>query len=238
MMNTYFDKCPFNQAVKMADLIQADYRYLLTLDRFHLPLGFGNRSIGEYCKEKGADVDLFLLVVNTLADSAYTESYPVEQIHITHLVDFLKRTHAYFINYRLPRLHEMLRDLIEESEELHKALMLEFFEKYEQEVHRHMDFEDKKVYPYVIERYEGTYRGKYNIDYYEEHHNDIEKKINDLRNIILKYMPPLPDVNRVNDLLYALFQAEEDLNRHTFIEEHLLFPAVKYYESKQNSENA
>lgn len=237
-MNNYFDKCPFNQAVKMADLIQTDYRYLLTLDRFHLPLGFGNRSIGELCKEKDADLNLFLLVVNTLADPSYTESFPVDAIHIPHLVDFLKRTHAYFINYRLPRLHEMLRELVEGADELHKALLLEFFEKYEQEVCRHMDFEDKKVYPYVIARYEGTYQGKYNIDYYEKHHNDIEKKINDLRNIILKYLPPLPDVNRINDLLYGLFQAEEDLNRHTFIEEHLLFPAVKYYESKQHSDNA
>ncbi|MEG0950249.1 MAG: hemerythrin domain-containing protein [Bacteroidales bacterium] len=234
----YFDKCPFNQAVKMADLIQEDYRYLLTLDRFHLPLGFGNRTIGEVCKEREADLDLFLLVVNTLADPSYTESFPVDAIQIPRLVDFLKRTHAYFINYRLPRLHDMLRELVEGADELHKSLLLEFFEKYEQEVRRHMDFEDKKVYPYVIERYEGVYQGKYNIDYYEKHHNDIEKKINDLRNIILKYLPPLPDVNRMNDLLYALFQAEEDLNRHTFIEEHLLFPAVKYYESKHLSNHA
>ncbi|MGL4293505.1 MAG: hemerythrin domain-containing protein, partial [Bacteroidales bacterium] len=154
------------------------------------------------------------------------------------LVDFLKRTHAYFIHYRLPRLHEMLRELIAGADELHQSLLLDFFSKYEQEVRRHMEFEDTKVYPYVIRRYEGSYRGKYNIDYYEKQHNDIEKKINDLRNIILKYLPPLPDVNRMNDLLYDLFQAEEDLNRHTFIEEHLLFPAVKYYESTSNETHA
>ncbi|MEG1586387.1 MAG: hemerythrin domain-containing protein [Bacteroidales bacterium] len=233
MMIHYFDKCPFNESVKMTDLIQADYRYLLTLDRFHISLGFGNKTIGEICKEREVDTRLFLLVVNTLADPSYTEGFPVDAIQVPVLVDFLKKTHAYFIHYRLPRLHEMLKELVAGADELHKSLLLEFFEKYEQEVRRHMDFEDKRVYPYVNDRYLGAYEGKYNIDYYEKHHNDIEKKINDLRNIIIKYLPPLPDVNRMNDLLYALFQAEEDLNRHTFIEEHLLFPAVKYYESKQ-----
>jgi regulator of cell morphogenesis and NO signaling len=216
----------------MADLVQSDYRHLLTLDRFRLPLGFGNHTISEHCAAHEVDEELFLLVVNTLADPAYTEAYPIERLHIPHLVDFLKRTHLYFVGYRLPRLYQMLRELIGGADAMHQSLLLEFFEKYEQEVYRHMEYEDREVYPYVIARYEASATGPYDIDYYEGQHNDIEKKINDLRNIILKYLPPLPEVARVNDLLYALFQAEEDLNRHTFIEEHLLFPAVKYHESK------
>lgn len=231
-MNAFFNNCPFNQQIKMSELIQTDYRYLLTLHRFNIPLGFGNQTIGEVCAKNNVDTDTFLLVVNTLADPAYTESFPVESINVPLIVEFLKQTHTYFIDYRLPKLHEMLASLIESSDQLHQGLLLEFFEKYEKEVCRHMRYEERHVYPYVVRRYNGEEPGPHDIDYYESQHNDIEKKINDLRNIILKYLPPLMDVNKMNDLLYILFQSEDDLNRHTFIEEHILFPAVKYYESK------
>ena len=237
-MKHFFDNCPYRGDVKMSDLVQTDYRHLLTLARFGLPLGFGNHTVSEHCAAHGVDEELFLLVVNTLADPALTEDYPIYRIHIPHLVDFLKRTHVYFIDYRLPRLYEMLRQLVAGADVVHQSLLLEFFEKYEQEVCRHMQYEDGEVYPYVIERFHGTAQGPYDIDYYERQHNDIEKKINDLRNIILKYLPPLPAVDSINDLLYDLFQAEEDLNRHTFIEEHLLFPAVKYHESRNSEPHA
>ncbi|MGL4292755.1 MAG: hemerythrin domain-containing protein, partial [Bacteroidales bacterium] len=81
-MTHYFDNCPFTVSVKVNDLILTDYRYLLTLDRFEIPLGFGNKTIGEVCSERGLDPALFLLVVNTLADPSFTESFPVSKIGI------------------------------------------------------------------------------------------------------------------------------------------------------------
>lgn len=231
-MTQYLNKCTYTSATKMSELVLQDYRYLLTLKRFGIPLGFGNQTIAEVCQSAGADTDTFLLVVNTLAEPAQTESFPLEAINVPLVMAYLKNTHTYFIHYRLPKLHVMLRELIKGADELHGSLLLEFFEKYETEVCRHMEYEEKYVYPYVINRYEGKDSGPHTIDYYESHHNDIEKKLNDLRNIIIKYLPPLKDTDQMNDLLIALFQSEEDLNRHTFIEEHIVFPAVRYYESK------
>ena len=132
----------------------------------------------------------------------------------------------------MPKLHKTLENIVRDADQLHASLLLEFFDKYQNEVTRHMEYEEKNVYPYVIKRYQKVYAGPHDIEYYESQHNDIEKKLNDLRNIIIKYLPPIADEDGMNDLLFALFQSEEELNRHTFVEEHILFPAVKFYESK------
>lgn len=220
---------------KMAELIQSDCRYLLVLERFRIPLGFGNRSIAELCRIHGVDEYLFLLIVNSLRHPTGKLELQPDRIPVEGLLEFLRRTHTYFIQYQLPLLREKLRALIADSDPVNQSLLNDFFNKYEKEVIRHMRFEENQVYPYMKSCYDGTASGKHDTTFFARHHNDIEQKINDLRNIIVKYLPPLDDVNAVNELLFALYQSEDDLNRHTHIEEQILFPTMRYYESKMKA---
>ena len=167
-MVTFFDDCPFNGKRKMADLIFADNEYLLTLERFNISLGFGNYTISEVLKNSNVDENTFLLVVNTLFDYSYTENYPLDTIDILQIVNYLKKTHNYFINYKLPSLRAMLRDVIEGSDDLHKNLLIEFFEKYENEVIRHMQFEESHVFHDIVELLNMPESRDHNIGFYEE----------------------------------------------------------------------
>lgn len=220
--------------MKMVELIRSDYRFLLTLSRFNIPLGFGNSTIEQLCKANNVDLKTFLMVVNKLDGNDKNDDDNLEGINLNQLIMFLKNTHSYFFEYRLPLLQELLSKIVDGAEPVHKALLIDFFDKYDSEVRKHMLFEEKNVYPYVENCINKIHSSKYTIDYFEQHHNDIEKKINDLRNIIIKYLPPLENINVVNDMLYMLFQAEDDLNRHTLIEEKVLFPCVRKIESSIN----
>ncbi|MEG1615884.1 MAG: hemerythrin domain-containing protein [Bacteroidales bacterium] len=234
-MKKFFENAPVTRKLKMSELIQRDYRYLLTIDRFNIPLGFKDKTIEEVCALNDVDLNTFLLVANMLENPASGEGFPVQEIKIPLIIQVLKKTHSHFLDYRLPKLREDLGKMIINADEVHKTLLLDFFDQYEKEVRRHMRYEEKYVYPYVVSLFSNGQIDGHDIEYYERQHNDIERKINDLRNIIIKYLPPLGDVNQVNDLLYMLFQSEEDLNRHTFIEENILFPAVKWMESKRKN---
>ena len=58
----------------VVDLVNEDYNILPVLSRFSLPLGFGNGSVGDLCREANIDVNVFLLVVNFLLSGEIDES--------------------------------------------------------------------------------------------------------------------------------------------------------------------
>jgi regulator of cell morphogenesis and NO signaling len=52
----------------------------------------------------------------------------------------------------------------------------------------------------------------------------------DLKNIIIKYLPPNYDLNIGNSLLASLFMFEKDLKNHSRIEDKILIPKVRQLE--------
>ena len=74
---------------------------------------------------------------------------------------------------------------------------------------------------------------QYSINIFEERHNDIEGKINDLKQILLKYVPGTTDQMLMVNVLTELYMSEEELEAHTFIEDNLIIPRVKEIEKER-----
>ena len=51
---------------------------------------------------------------------------------------------------------------------------------------------------------------KYNITIFRKHHDQIEMKIIELKNILIKYYPG-PGSNLLNSVLFDIFATEQDL---------------------------
>jgi regulator of cell morphogenesis and NO signaling len=70
----------------------------------------------------------------------------------------------------------------------------------------------------------------FSIESFEKEHSNMDDKMDDLTNIIIKYLPPNYDQNRGNAFLANLFMFEKDLKNHSRIEDHILIPKVKQLE--------
>ena len=70
----------------------------------------------------------------------------------------------------------------------------------------------------------------YSITDYEEEHDDVEEKLYDLKNIVIKYLPSSSDDKPYFNILKELFTLENDLNDHSRIEDHILVPKVEAME--------
>ena len=57
---------------KLSFVIANDYRLLQVMSRFGIPLGFGEKTITEVCRQCGVDADTFLTVINYVKDGAET----------------------------------------------------------------------------------------------------------------------------------------------------------------------
>ena len=76
----------------------------------------------------------------------------------------------------------------------------------------------------------------YSMEQFEENHSNIDEKLNDLKNIVMKYLPSVCDTVLRNSVLYHIFFLEDDLDRHTMIENNVLVPMVNRLEENEKRE--
>jgi regulator of cell morphogenesis and NO signaling len=218
----------------MNDLIREDASLLLTMTRFGLPLGFGEKTVREVCHERSIDVSTFLIVVNYISGGFQSEAVVAENINIDNLVTYLRNAHNFFIDFKLPLIRRKLIEAIDDSikEDPYKKMILKFFDDYEQEVQKHMLYENNIVFPYVLRLCEGEKDPEYSIAVFEQNHENIESKLSDLKNILVKYFPSQKPNYLLNEVLFDLADCELDLDRHTKVEDCLFVPLTERLEKK------
>lgn len=218
----------------MSDMIDADYRLLLLLNRLNFSLGFGEKSVDTVCKENGFDTDCFLFLANFQSNRSITNIQQVfESLPIEPFLYYLKSSHSYFLDVRLPNIRRKLELVFAQSEKKLQDIVLNFFDNYTKEVFEHMKYEDDVVFPYVHSLINEHNLNKYSINIFEERHNDIEGKMNDLKQILLKYVSGSTDQMLMVNILMELYMSEEELEAHTIIEDTLVIPRVKEIEKKR-----
>lgn len=70
------------------------------------------------------------------------------------------------------------------------------------------------------------------ISNYADDHDNVEDKLFDLKNLVIKYLPPAQDYTLSNTILIELFRLERDLSDHSRIEDKVLVPKVAGIEEK------
>ena len=133
--------------------------------------------------------------------------------------------HSYFLDFRLPAIRRKLIEAVDCAQSDVSFAIMRFFDEYAEEVHKHMSYEEKTVFPYVRNLLEGKKDPKYNITIFRKRHDQIEMKITELKNLILKYYPG-PDSNLLNNVLFDIFATEQDLASHNRVEDYIFVPAI------------
>ena len=216
----------YRETDKMSDLICENYPMVLVMSRFGIALGFGEKNIGEVCRQNGVDACTFLTVVNFLTQDVSALVMNVDKcLSIEALITYLHNAHDYFLNFRLPHLRRKLLESIGECPQDVAFVIQRFFDEYAEEVNKHMSYEEKVVFPYVRDLLKGVKDPKYNISIFRKRHDQIEMKIVELKNILIKYYPG-PGSNLLNSVLFDIFATEQDLASHNHVEDYLFMPAI------------
>jgi hypothetical protein len=95
-----------------------------------------------------------------------------------------------------------------------------------------MDYENKIVFSYVTDLFNGKKNPQYNISVFEQKHDQIDSKMIELKNILLKYYPSKGSNHLLTEVLFDIYACEKDLASHNEVEDLLFVPAVKVIEQK------
>ena len=207
----------------MCDLVCDRYPVLLIMSRFGIALGFGDKTIGEVCLDSGVDTATFLAVVNMHSDDKAPDP---ETISVAALVGYLRNSHVYFLDFRLPAIRRKLIEAVDCAQSDVSFAIMRFFDEYAAEVQRHMSYEEQTVFPYVESLLAGEKSTAYSMDIFRRQHDQVDIKLRELKNIIIKYYPS-GSTNELNGVLFDIFNCEHELASHNAVEDEIFIPAVE-----------
>lgn len=221
----------YEQDDKMVDLIRDNYNVLQALGSFGINLGFGNKTVRETCEDTGVDAYTFLAVVNYTVNGC--ADYDDDgRISVPTLLHYLKASHVYYLDFQLPFIRRQLADALNETGQL-DTLIMKCYDEYAREVRKHMMYEEKTLFPYVDALLGNVQPDGYDVDTFSKHHEQTDRKLVELKSIIIKYLPG--DVQRNHKLtatLYHIYNCEEWLRCHADVEDRIFVPAIRRMEKK------
>jgi regulator of cell morphogenesis and NO signaling len=228
----------FTSDTKLAEVIHSNYLLIPVVNRFGISLGFGDRTIKEACREHRIDVEFFLVIINVFTHPHYFPEKTLLTFSPLVILSYLQKTHAYYRDVQIPIIERQLRQLIgragKDKNDLH--VVRRFFLEYKRELLTHLNREETITFPYIRKVYRShrdsrgarkrTKALAYSMETYEKEHNNVDEKLWDLKNILIKYLPGSVDATIRNAVICEVFRLEQDIRDHTRIEETILMPRV------------
>lgn len=222
----------FSENMKMADLVLGNSKILLMLPRFGMNLGFGDHSIAEVCAMNNVSAPFFLMICNVYCNNDYTPSPDdIASVDLKALVNYLLESHKYYLNERLPHIEEHLDHIIKACNPKYGNMLRRFFEEYKNEVVDHFVYEEQNVFPYLQQIVNQNVKTDYKIRVFHENHTNIEDKLSDLMNILVKYLPADVFPKERIEIALDINELSADLMSHALIEERILIPFVESLEA-------
>lgn len=218
---------------KMSELVMEHAVLINVLKRMGISLGFGDHSVEDICRRHNIDPGFFLLICNIYCNKQYVPTeHRVISTDMTALVPYLKGSHAFYTDNRLPHIERHLDHIAQQLPTRVADVFMNFFRQYRQEVEAHFAHEEQDVFPHIEALQNNSRDNGYCIGDFLESHTDTEDKLNDLLQIVFKYLPEGITGDDAVSVVFDILQLSHDLNRHSFVEEKVMVPYVLHLERK------
>ena len=224
----------FTSSMKVARLVEANYRLLGVLARVGIDGSFGEKTVSEVCISSGLDPDTIILLCEVYTFPNFKPSMELlRRCHVGDILRYMHQSHDYYLNRAISDMEASITKLLEPCQQKQQEVVWNFFRGYKVEVKNHFGFEEQEVIPYVQGLIIGQNRPGFSIDRFEENHSNIDEKLGDFKNLVMKSLPAVCDNDIRRGLLVRIYALQEDLKCHTYIEDHVLVPMVRLLENPQ-----
>lgn len=185
-------------------------------------LGYGN------WEKKGISVPLFLLLYTVYSfEDYFPETNTLAQITLGDLKYYLIKSHKDYLKKRMPKIIMKILKLVDDCGIHNGRMLMECYKKYLAELIIHFDYKEQTVFLYIKSLQRNETKHKYMIKEYKVSYNCFDAAMNNLRNIILKYILEDCPNKQCQDILINLFLFKSDLNKPNLLEGKILITFVK-----------
>jgi regulator of cell morphogenesis and NO signaling len=223
------------EKTKLADAVMVKPQLMQVFENFGIRMGLGEHTSETICTENQINLVVFLFVSNLYLTANVSGNFLFPGDGLATLIGYLQRSHADYIDEKYPAIKEQISKVKELNSDKSVKMVERFFDEYMQEVKEHFDYENQIVFPYILKLLQPDFLigAEFSVDEYKNHHNDIEEKLNDLKSLLVRYLPVENDSRPRHRLLGLLFELEYDLHIHSLIEDSVLIPLVERLEKEK-----
>ena len=231
------NKMPVLSEMKTSDIIISNPYLMLMLEHLGINIEVHEKTVKQICNENNIGTELFLTIANLFNGIKPSPKTEYSSNDVQTIINYLENSHQYYLKEKYPQIQDYIKQIYQINNHPEILMIEDFFDKYFIEVTEHLDYENQVVFPYVLNLnnrltqndYDDTV-SNYSVTEYRVHHNDIEEKLTDLKNLLIKYLPQKGDQQLRRKLLFCLFELEYDLNIHSQIENSIVMPLVEKME--------
>lgn len=195
----------------------------------------------EELKEIGIEPEFLLALLDVFEDRQSFQSQKFHRFSLAVIVDYLRKTHSYYLNKKLLEIEQSIHLLVNAYPQAHPLLLLlrNFYTDYKGHLIMHIETEERDLLPYILQL-ELKERGEnvkivpssITVLQFVNHHHDTERDLEEVRNAILHYSPPVGNQTLYRILLSQLEVFEKDLAVHALMEDEVLLPRAMELEMK------
>ena len=224
--------------MKMADAINQYHSLLTVLPRLGIPLGFGEKSIEQLCAEHHVSLPLFTLISRVYSDNDYyPTSNELQQCSMADILQYLVSSHKDYLENKLPHIEHHLNTLLEPMDKKYSTLISNFYAEFRKQMEKHFQYEEEVIFPYlrqILSEQEATESATDQKNTFHQQHDDIEDTLDDLSNLLLKYIPAEISPTERVDMLLDVYALSNDIAKHAMMENRILVPYIQLLESKRH----
>jgi len=223
---------------KLANILYKYPQLILVLERLSIFPGLGEKTIEQIAEEKKIDSDLLMVLLKMQLDPEHTPNIELHVDTIKTIVEYLSVSHEYYTQELYPVIAENIALLAEKNDHTSIQMVKQFFAEYRNEADRHFEYENDIAFPYILSLYAENQKlpdeisAEYSVDTYRENHDNIEEKLDDLKQLLIKYLPFDEDYRIRRNIILSLDRLDADLKAHAKIEDEILIPLVRQLEEK------
>lgn len=198
-------------------------------------------KLEELCLEKGIDADFFIEILNIFNSTNYFPKLQLGSFPIPIIIDYLKKTHKYYLNKRLLEIEQSIT--LSYSNEAVREFLQKFFLQMKSDLVEHIRHEEGTLFPYINNLYNSFSKGE-NVELSEKlknfsiasfeasHSDDVENNILEVKKFIVQSSPSVVDLSPYRVLLNQLDSFENELRIHALVEDEILIPKAKVLEQE------
>ena len=202
--------------MELHELIEKNNRILLLMEHFGTGFTVADLTIEELCRLRDINPEIFACFCNLYNGNFQNFYEPKNSEDINQIIVFLENAHRYYTDEIYPEIKYYIKKLSEINDTDDINMLEKFFELYFSEVKKHLEYEQKKLFP-MLRAMDFSAKGGSKV-----RHGDIETKLADLKNLLLKHIRLVDKNGLKRKLLTAILEFQFDLNVHSMIEESLL----------------
>jgi regulator of cell morphogenesis and NO signaling len=211
----------------------------LVLERFDIHLNPEDCTLEYISKSNRLELDFLVEILNMFdSENPYELCYNLSSYPLTVILDYLQRTHAYYLGKRLFELEHTIQ-IIQQETTYDNNLSLplaRFFTAFKTGLWEHIELEENYLFPHIrflmtcakaVSHTKWLQRRLKNFSlqqFIADHDDNSEQQLIHIQTFIEQHIIPDDRLSPVQVFLKQVQGFEKDLRIHALVEDHVLIP--------------